>query len=96
MTEASVSASRQKRRELAVEHMREIEPVIRERQAYGCDTIQKLRIGLEKRGMNTATGNRHWSFNAVKNILARLEKKPHSGGADAYMSDAKKRRTKKQ
>lgn len=65
------------RRAQAEEHAQAVSKVVAELQEYGCDTIPKLMSGLSARGVSTLTGKTDaggapaWSYNSVKNILAR-------------------------
>ncbi len=72
------------RRAQADAHAVEVYKVILELQKYGCDSIAKLMEGLRARGIKTMTnktdltGAPTWSYNAVKNIISRMEKKKRS------------------
>ena len=51
----------------------EVEPVVRDLQKYGCDTLEKLARGLEARGVTTFRGNTSWALSSVRNLVKRIE-----------------------
>ena len=50
----------------------EVEPVVRDLQNYGCDTLEKLAKGLEARGVTTFRGNTNWALSSVRNLMKRI------------------------
>lgn len=57
----------------ADEFAREVGPIIRELEKYGCDTLEKIKAGLEARGIRNRRDKTHWSLSSIRNLRLRYE-----------------------